>query len=86
MILDITFSESNQSFNPGFGEVHNISDGGYERGYAAGYDAGETDGYEMGVAEGYTDGYEDGLAARVYETWTITLTDGTVVEKEVALV
>lgn len=34
---------------------------------------------------GYDRGYEEGLAARTYETWTITLTDGTVIEKEVAL-
>jgi GTP-binding protein EngB required for normal cell division len=30
-------------------------------------------------------GYTDGLSARTYETWTITLIDGTIVEKEVAL-
>lgn len=34
---------------------------------------------------GYTDGYADGLAARKYETWTFTLADGSVIEKEVAL-
>ncbi len=54
-------SEISQTFAATFGEVHNLSDGGYERGYA------------------------DGLAARTHETWTLTLVDGTVVEKEVAL-
>lgn len=39
------------------------------------------DRYEMGLSEGYA----KGLAERRYEIWTITLTDGTVVEKEVAL-
>ena len=34
---------------------------------------------------GYEQGYEAGLAARRYETWTITLSDGNVIEKEVAL-
>lgn len=61
MILDVKFSESNQSFSLAFGEVQNLSDGGYERGYA------------------------EGLAARTHETWTLTLTDGSIVEKEVAL-
>lgn len=65
MKLDVKFSESNQSFDCQFGEVNNVSDGGYERGYAA--------------------GYTEGLAARQYEIWTITYADGTVEEKEVAL-
>lgn len=38
-------------------------------------------GYERGYAKGYT----DGLAARTHETWTITLVDGSIVEKDVAL-
>ena len=40
MKLDVTFVESNESFKTGFGEVQNISDGGYERGYAKGYAEG----------------------------------------------
>lgn len=43
------------------------------------------EGYEKGYTEGEQKGYADGLAARSYETWEITLTDGTVIEKEVAL-
>ena len=77
--------------------VHNVSDGGYERGYAAGYEQGSEDGKEIGYADGQKvgynegygvgkqDGYNEGLAARTYETWTITLVDGSIVEKEVAL-
>ena len=38
MKFDITFEESNQGFDVDFGEVHNISDGGYERGYNAAMD------------------------------------------------
>lgn len=34
---------------------------------------------------GYERGYKEGLAARTYEKWTFVLTDGTVVEKEVAM-
>lgn len=69
MFFNADFNITDQSFTPSFGKVNNISDGGYERGYERGYDAG----------------YEKGLAARTYEIWTITLVDGTVVEKEVAL-
>lgn len=40
MKLDIKFQESSHSFTPKFGEVHNVSDGGYERGYTEGYEKG----------------------------------------------
>lgn len=60
MKFKVKFSESNQNFKPQFGEVHNISDGGYERGYAKGYEVGNADGYTKGHAEGYADGYEKG--------------------------
>ena len=73
MNTDVQFTESKQTFNPAFADVVNISDGGYERGYTAGLDAG------------YKSGYAEGLANRQYETWTFTMTDGSVVEKEVAL-
>ena len=85
MTFDVVFSESNQEFDVVFNEVQNISDGGYERGYAAGYETGNTDGYTKGHTDGVRKGYADGLAARTYETWTITLVDGTTAEKEVAL-
>lgn len=54
-----------------------LTDGDYESGYSDGYDKGHVDGVEQG--------YSEGLAARTYETWEITLADGTVIEKEVAL-
>ena len=50
-----------------------VSDGQYEKGYAVGYEQGESA------------GYAEGLAARTYETWTITYADGSVEEEEVAL-
>ena len=66
MIIDVAFQENNCTFDPNFGEVHNVSDGGYERGYAAGYEVGNTDGYTKGhtegVEQGYADGYNDGEA------------------------
>ena len=40
----------------------------------------------MSITSGeYVKGYEDGLQARTYENWSITLVDGEIVEKEVAL-
>ena len=71
------FSEQDNGFFAKFGTVHHVTDGGYDRGYA--------EGYEKGNADGYGKGYDEGLAARTYETWTITLVDGSVVEKEVSL-
>lgn len=38
----VKFSEQGDSFRASFGEVHNISDGGYERGYAEGYEKGDS--------------------------------------------
>ena len=52
-----------------------------EQGYAEGHRDGESVGYERGHA----DGVAEGLAARTYETWTITMVDGSVIEKDVAL-
>lgn len=92
-MFKLKFKENNVSFKPAFGEIYQVSDGGYERGYEAGYnkgyDEGETTGYDKGhnegEVEGYKEGYDAGLAARTYETWTITYVDGTVEEKDVAL-
>ena len=52
MNMTVRFSESKQSLNPQFGEVNNISDGGFERGYAAGYEEGvETAKLELDKAQ-----------------------------------
>lgn len=89
MKLKVKFRDTSEKLPVNFGELHQISDGGYERGYASGYEVGHADGYSeghtAGVQEGYTNGYQTGLAERQYEVWTITLVDGSVVEKEVAL-
>lgn len=84
----------NQGYSAGFAK-------GEETGFDAGYKAGEEDGilkgdeqgfnrgYEQGkedgIEEGKLIGYEEGLAQRQYETWTLTLADGSIVEKEIAL-
>ncbi len=62
MKIDVKFSEQTASFDPNFGEVHNISDGGFERGYAAGYDAG--------FAEGADNSVIDALVSRTITTYS----------------
>ena len=51
MTFRVKFSEQGGSFRARFGEVHNISDGGFERGYAEGYAEGREDGYAAGYNE-----------------------------------
>ena len=92
--FELEFTKTEQQINLDFEKVVEVSDGGFERGYAAGYveghsygyDEGHEDGYSTGRDEGYNEGHNDGLAERAYEIWTITLEDGTVIEKEVALI
>ena len=60
MVVDIVFSESDQSFNCNFGEVTNLSDGGFEKGYEDGYSKGKTEGYSNGYSEGHGEGYSLG--------------------------
>lgn len=60
MTFRVKFSEQGGSFRARFGETHNISDGGFERGYAEGYEGGYTRGHTEGVEQGYADGYEQG--------------------------
>lgn len=56
MILDVEFQESNCEFDVEFEEAYEVSDGGYEKGYAdgnaAGYEAGHTDGQAVGYQQG----------------------------------
>lgn len=77
MEFDLIWFEEDGSFELDFEEISVITDGGFEKGYQ--------EGYEDGADHGYQDGYEEGLTHRTYETWVITLMDGTVIEKEVAL-
>ena len=56
MNLKVNFFEQDRAFNPKFEETNNISDGGYERGFAE----GEAEGYEKGKTDGVAEGYEIG--------------------------
>ena len=55
MTFRVKFSEQGGSFRARFGEVQNISDGGFERGYAEGYAEGREDGYAAGYKEAYNE-------------------------------
>lgn len=43
MHYDVQFGITKQTFEPQFGVINNISDGGYERGYATGYEEGKVE-------------------------------------------
>ena len=65
MIIDVQFESTDTEFDCDFGEVTNISDGGYERGLVE----GEKVGYEKGSAEGYAQGEADGRKNEYDEFW-----------------
>lgn len=77
MEFDLVWFEEDGSFDLEFEEFSVITDGGFEKGYQ--------EGYEEGANDGYQEGYDEGLSHRTYETWIVTLIDGTIVEKEVGL-
>lgn len=64
---EIKIFVDDHSFTPDFGEVYEISNGGYEEGYETGYTKGyaqgETDGYSKGESIGYEVGYAEGHEA-----------------------
>lgn len=44
MNLNVQLQKDDKTLKVGFGEIHEVSDGGYERGYEEGYDVGYKDG------------------------------------------
>ena len=62
MLVDFTLEMNEQDFSFDFGAVQEATDGGFERGYAAGYEAGSAEGYTKGHAEGMEQGYCTGYA------------------------
>lgn len=60
MRLDVTFREASQTFVAEFGEVNDLTDGGYDRGYGEGYAAGEVAGEATGYEKGHAAGYIEG--------------------------
>ena len=72
MKLDVKFVSENQIIDSKFLQINNISDGGYERGYAE----GETDGYSKGYTEGETKGFESGKSEGIEEGYSEGKADG----------
>lgn len=76
MNFKVKFSETDQSLKVKFGEVCNVSDGGYERGLEEGYTKGEADGHAAGYAEGYAEGEIKGKAEGVQIGYDKALSEG----------
>lgn len=54
MILEIEFIENTEELSVDMGEVHHVSDGGYERGYAEGLAKREYETWTFTLADGST--------------------------------
>lgn len=76
MRLDIKFEEQSKVLPIQFGEVHEVSDGGYDRGYADGETAGYSNGYTEGEAAGIEQGYENGKSEGIEEGYATGKADG----------
>lgn len=72
MKLDLKFTEDNKEFKLDFGQIQDLSDGGYERGYEKGYSDGNTEGYK----KGHTEGLEDGKQKQWSDFWDIFQANG----------
>ena len=51
MKISVQFGETNQNINASFGEINDVSDGGFERGYAEGYEDGYSHGADKSVED-----------------------------------
>lgn len=90
MKLDVKFVSENQIIDSKFSQINNISDGGYERGYAEGeregytngYSEGETKGFNKGksegIEEGYIEGKADGITEGIEQGYTNGYNDGNI--------
>lgn len=62
MELNVLFEENDLEIKTEFeGQIYQVSDGGYELGYAEGYENGYDNGYNVGTNEGYENGYDIGF-------------------------
>ena len=60
MKLDVKFAANDKVIKSNFGEIYEVSDGGYDRGYNDGYKVGKEDGFGNGYNLGYDEGMEAG--------------------------
>ena len=85
MILEVTFKENAQSFKTDLGEIYRVSDGGYERGLAAGKQA-EWDAFwdafqKNGSAKSYQGAFRDCWKDEIFKPkYDLRPTDGGVAQ------
>lgn len=60
MKLDVKFAANDKVIKSNFGEIYEVSDGGYDKGYSEGYEIGKEDGFDSGYNVGLKDGYTEG--------------------------
>ena len=72
MKLDLKFKENAQKLDLRFGQYQDLTDGGYERGFAE----GETVGYAKGYSDGETKGIEQGKKSEHDTFWDIFQANG----------
>lgn len=51
MKLDLSFKENNQKLDMGFGQLQNVTDGGFERGYEQGLVDGKQVGFDNAISK-----------------------------------
>ncbi len=56
MKCNVIFKENAQRLNASFGEIQEVTDGGFDKGYSDGYDKGNQDGYGIGFNSGINEG------------------------------
>ncbi len=78
MTFRVKFSEQGGSFRARFGETHNLSDGGYERGFEEGYEKGYAEGKESIPTQ------EKAVSLVTNGTTIITADDGYMLKKVTA--
>lgn len=70
MELKVKFEEIDTNVKVEFeGDIYQVSDGGFERGYAQGLEEGEQQGYTKGYAEGESKGFENGAKSEYDTFW-----------------
>ena len=69
MNFKVNFKESSNSFKANFGEINQVSDGGFDKGYAEGYENGYEKGYNESYDIGYGKGEENGKKELLESFW-----------------
>lgn len=67
MRLKVQFAETNQVIKAKFGELYEVSDGGFDKGYTQGYTDGHQKGYDEGYDKGLDESFDAGKQAKIKE-------------------